>query len=469
MSRAPLVLFALALVLHGAWGLTIPVPEDWDAQYYLSVARHLAAGDGAVTSSLWSLAVLPAALPLPADLHWMPLPSRVLVPGLLLWPAHGDQLVNALLAACWAPLAWALTRCLGGSDRDALLAGALAGLGGLYPRLLSTPDTYALYGALGGAAMFAAARGRAGLVALALVGAALTRNDGFLLAPCLALAARSRREAILIALSGPLAAAAWGARCWLVAGQDWLDARWLAANAHSYVDLYAGSTTPLSIGERLSLAAGAAPQVAEAWVLPGLAVLTLPALYTAWQLRGQAAVRAGVAYLLVIPPVLVLLAPVVAAHGSLPRSMAALMPLHCALAAVGLRQLGALAAAKRGYPTWFVPGLLAGAFAVISVGFGAQRALERDPAPCAAVADLPAGAPVFSSEPLALEAACGRPGVMLLATVAPEQAAELARRYGVRHALTTEGVDEGGLTDATVPALLPGWRQDGPNRWSAPE
>ena len=143
MPRAPLALFLLGLVVHGAWALTVAQPVDWDPAYYRGVAAAIAAGEGAQVGAIWSLAAPPPALPQPADLHWMPGPSRILVPGLLAWPARGDQAVSVLTAATWGPLAWALAGAVDRRGAAGLAAGALAVAGGAYARFLSTPDSIA--------------------------------------------------------------------------------------------------------------------------------------------------------------------------------------------------------------------------------------------------------------------------------------------------------------------------------------
>ncbi len=75
-------------------------------------------------------------------------------------------------------------------------------------RFLSTPDSIALYGILAGLGWLMADRGHVALTALLAGLLALTRGDGFLMAPCLALV-----------LSGPplprLAVAAAGPAVWL--------------------------------------------------------------------------------------------------------------------------------------------------------------------------------------------------------------------------------------------------------------
>ncbi len=74
-----------------------------------------------------------------ADLHWMPLPSRLLVPGLWLWPAHGDAVVTVIVAAVRGPLAAVLAGRLGGARSVLWAAGLLGVLGNGYVRFCPPP------------------------------------------------------------------------------------------------------------------------------------------------------------------------------------------------------------------------------------------------------------------------------------------------------------------------------------------
>lgn len=468
MTGRVALLFVAAVVLHGAWALTIPVPEDWDAQYYLAVARHLAGGDGAVTLSLWNLSILPETLPLAADLHWMPGPARVLVPGVWLWPAHGDQLVTVLLAACWVPIAWALAKDLGASPSVALGAAALCASGGVYARLLSTPDCYALYGVCGGIGLVAVARDRLDLVVVAAVAASLIRNDGFLLGLCLAVGARHWAPAV----AALTATAAWSARSAWIGGDDWWHARAIASSSGEYLAMYDGVLAePLSVGGRLAHTVAAWPEVLEVLVTPGLIVLTPLIGWAAWRHRRRPWVPAFLLFVLGTPVVTLLLAPAVAQHGTLYRSGAAMFPGHMALAAVGLALLSDAAERHRGYPRAFLPCVLGSAFLVISQGVAWQgaTALQRPPE-CALVAEVPPEAPIFTSRPLEMELLCGRPGIMLTRTTPLSRVTEVARRYDVQWAVVSPDawLDEGSVAERHVRRVLPSWEPASTRLFRAP-
>lgn len=442
------------------------VPVDWDPLYYRSVARHIAQGDGAVSGALWTLGWLPASLPFPADVHWMPLPSRVLVPGVWAWPAHGDQVVTVALAALWAPLAWALCR-EGGGGRDAAWMAGLMGLaGGGYARFLSTPDSIALYGVIGSVALLALARGRPGWVVAAAAAAALTRGDGFLLGPCLALglwASGRRLGAVAAAVAGFAAAGAWQLRNLLRVGEGALEARRVTAHALDYGSFILGEVEPIGIMERLGALGAESGALLQLLALVGVFLLPWPAVWAAWRWRDTPWVRAASAYLLLMPPAVVLLAPAVGGSGTVFRSGAALFPAVCALGALGVEALGSWTAEVRGYPRRFVPGLVLVGFWVGSMGLARANTQARPipPSPCAALAGLPPDAVVFAGDPLRVEGVCGRPAVMLPRGIPAARAAALAQRYGVRAALP--GEPEPGSVAATseeAARVLEGWQAD---------
>ncbi len=419
VQRTPLFFFLAAAMLHGLFALTIPTPVDWDPAYYRQVALNIAEGRGAVTQSLLFFGYLPQALPFPADLHWMPLPSRVLVPGLALWE-HGDQLITVLLAATWAPLAWALSRRLG---QDGMLAGALALLGGGYLRFLSTPDSIALYGALGGAVALALAHRSYLLAALALAAAALTRGDGLLLAPCLALPLILKRKPVglLLALVGPAVALGWMARCQSVGEPGWAASRELIAQTLSYPDFVLGLPGAPSFSERLLHLLGELPALLRVGLVGSAFLLPWPALWALRRHRPPWALGLGL-YALVFPLALLLLTPGVASSGSIFRSGSALFIGTCVLAASGFETL----CARRDYPRWLpVP-----AVASVSLALGLANAwlVPSNPWRC------PEGdTTIFATRPLS----CERPALLLPVNMPQQQLRDLAERYAIEHVWLT--------------------------------
>ncbi|HXS81861.1 MAG TPA: glycosyltransferase family 39 protein, partial [Methylomirabilota bacterium] len=146
MPRGP------AALLHGlervsptraAWGVTLlgavarvlyfPVPaisgSDCDAVAYMEVARHLRAGHGFVTNTLYHLWVTPAAFPRPESL-WNPLqPYAIATLGAVvpdLWLAA--KLVALLFGLCVPALTLFVTERFTGRRDIACIAGLLAAL-----------------------------------------------------------------------------------------------------------------------------------------------------------------------------------------------------------------------------------------------------------------------------------------------------------------------------------------------------
>jgi hypothetical protein len=427
--RSSLILYCLALTWHLAWASTVPGPNDMDPAYYLDVARHLAAGDGAVTTAVWNLAWLPPALTHPADLHWMPLPSRWIAAWLWLpLPAwRSAQLATVLVAATWAPLAWATTRHLAPERTSvAWVAGILGALGGGYVRFLAVPDSIALYGALGGAALLGSVAWRGPLTA-ALAGlAALTRGEGALLSPIAALAGRRP----WLASIGPLALLGWSIRNRLVAADGALALRERALTAEHWRDF--ARLGP--VDWHPSFAAGAFPRIL---LVTTLGVLLPPLAAGVWRYRESPLVRAVVPGGLVVVTGLLLGAPALAEEGSVFRTGAAFFPLACALAALG--------AEHPRYNAVFLRSLLLGGALLAGVAAGLRY---RDAAPGVVCPAIPAGEAVLSDTPVDLAGACGHPGIVRPVDHDP---AALAARYGVRW--------------ATVPVA--GWEDLGGGVWAS--
>ena len=459
-------MFSLGILVHAAWALSIRSPVDWDAQYYRLVAERWLAGEGATTGSLWNLAYEPEALPVPADLHWMPLPSRVLIPGLWLWPAHGDQVVAVLVAAAWAPVAYLLARAAGATAGWATLAGALAATGGVWARCLSTSDVYGLYGLVGALAFLALQRRSVPALVGLSVAAALTRTDGLLLGLALGFGlwtTRGPRAAGAVALSGLLAHGLWVARSVAVGGGAVLSARRSAATASDYASFFEGTVEPITLARRLELSVRAGPAVLEAWLAPSALLLTPFVVWAAWKKRRESWVRAAVAYGLVGPPVVVLLAPVLATHGTLERTSPALLVPTVALGVLGLASANRWLVRVRSFPRWVLPGSIGAAWAFLSFALGTDH-LARQPVvaiDCAALRAAAGDGPLFSAHPLRVEQRCGVPGVLLTGRLPPERAAELADRYDVRAAYLPAATDVGSLTPENAAQVLIGWTPDG--------
>lgn len=448
----------------------MPGPLDWDPAYYRDVAQHILAGEGAVSGAAWQAALTAGPLPVPADLHWMPLPSRVLLPGLALWPARGDQLTTALLAAAWAPLAWALARALGLRPAAAALAGLWAATGLGWVRFLSTPDVFALYGVIGAVGWLAVLRGATGWAAAAAVAAALSRGDGFLFGVALGLGLGGARGAA-VGGAGLAAAGAWGAWALHAGGAAAVDLRAAALHAPDIGAFIDGVTAPRGLGPRLRALPAELRQLPATALVAGAGLLPLAAAAGVGVLRRQRAVGAALAFLLGAPLIGLVLAPAIAASGSPFRSWSALACLGAALGAAGVDALEGRLVARGWRPGALL--LLVGIGAVAAagaIGLGNRAARPDAPVDCGPLAGLPADAVVLTGRPLLVRARCGRSAVVLTRATPPAEAAARAGRTGAAYALLPEAdPDRSVPLRADAAQLLPGWTELRPGLFAAPE
>ena len=193
-----LALGVAALAARVAAALAVGYPPYTDPAYYAMVAQQLVSGHGFSAPVLWSFLEvggrLPAhpVLPVPSNGHWMPLTSVVAAFAMAaLGPTwQAGQVPMIVLSAALVPLTYLVGIELWGSRRVAWLAALLAIFAGPLLILYPTVDNFAVFGACGAAALYAAVRALRGehrswwLVASGVgVGlATLARVDGLLLA-----------------------------------------------------------------------------------------------------------------------------------------------------------------------------------------------------------------------------------------------------------------------------------------------
>ncbi len=430
------VLYLLSLLWHVAWACNTPGPTDWDVSYYFGVAERIVAGKGATTDAVWNPAWLPTTLLHPADLHWMPLASRVLVPAVWLADRWGTsafcaaQLTACLCGAGQAVLAALFVVGVGGERRLAWIAGIIAGTGLGFVRFLAVPDSIALYGLLAGAAWLCVAQGRPAMAGVASALAALTRSEGALVGICVAigLGLRGDRRAWM-GLFGPLASLLWSLRCQLLVGDGYTALRSRVFNA-SNAEEWIAISDPIPLGglARVAILADHAgdllktPFAAFALLLP----FVLLSARGVWE-KGAAPVL----YALGMPLLLYGIAPSVAIEGSVFRSSACLVAPLVAIGVVGLSR------ALLRYHFLFLPCLYAVLQLLVVMAIGAGSRQFPPPFPDCQVMDaagVPAGAPILSYDPIGTSARCGHPGVILAAGARDVDV--LADRYGIRYALT---------------------------------
>ncbi len=476
--REWLMWWAFSAVVQALWSRTIRVPIDWDPAYYLDVSQNIVSGRGAVSSVIWHLSGPATDLPVVADLHWMPLPSRILVPAMWVWGDLGAVLMAVLVGAAWAPLSWALARDLsmGAQERSAAprLAALCALFAGGYARFLSTPDSMALFGLVGAGALWAASRGWIGRTALLLVAAALTRGDGFLLAPVAAMvwgaSVAQRRWRVVFGLSvvGPLATASWWLRSWLAAGPSFSIARAASSNALHIHSFLLGTTNTPTFCERFVSAVSLLGESSKLALVVGVGIIPAIAVGGAVLRRSHPLVYGWLAYAFLMPLTTGFFAPGIAASGTPFRSGAVLFVLATALTGVALVALDGWAQRVRGYPRGFVSGIVTVGISVGSLGMGYQLvSLRPSPAlPCEP--DMGEG-PMFSGNPLVLRATCGVPGVALFRGESADVVAARAARLGVQRAYLPPNADDPLCPTADDAAsLLPGWIQVSSRIWAAP-
>jgi hypothetical protein len=353
VTRA-LVLLSLALVVFRVLSAAFVVtqPGFTDAYYYVDVARRLAHGEGLTADFIWNFLEAPRleALPVPSHRFWMPLATVVQAGGIAaLEPVLGTfrsaQAAIIAVAAFVPAAAYVAARSIGASSRAALVAAALAGLGGFtFAPAWVTLDSFAIAALLGTLFFVAFARAaagdlRSGAMAGALVGLLfLARAEGALFGIAL-LALAMRRSSRMAGIAGTAVA--------LSIGLAWL-ARGLALPGSPAIALVKGvflvryedffALTPSGtadvatlVGVRLS-ALLSDLVVALAALLLFLAAPLVIGLRAGWRLP---AVRAFAALALLIYVAEGVVWPLHATRGSYFHSLAAFYPFAMALVALG--------------------------------------------------------------------------------------------------------------------------------------
>ncbi|HEX9269092.1 MAG TPA: hypothetical protein VF998_04535 [Candidatus Limnocylindria bacterium] len=226
-ARLAAVSAALLLFRLGSAAMVFQ-PGYTDAYYYHDVAQRLASGKGLTADFVWNFIEAPgfAALPVASHRFWMPLSSLLQAAGIAALPFldafRAAQAVEILLAALIPAAGYVAARSLGANAATALVAAALAGLGGAFAPGWVSLDSFAPAALLGTAffVLYArAARGdvRSGAGAGLAVGLLfLARAEGALFGLAfvpLVIGRRSRAAA----LAGAGAALAIGI-AWLVRG-----------------------------------------------------------------------------------------------------------------------------------------------------------------------------------------------------------------------------------------------------------
>ncbi|MCP4539566.1 MAG: hypothetical protein GY832_20720 [Chloroflexi bacterium] len=193
-------LYLLALAVRLVLAAFIHRPGYMDVAYYAAGAVRFAQGDGFSEPFLWNYLDDPVALPRPAFLYWMPLPSLLAAPFAFLFPGSffALQLPFVFISALFSVVAYSVAWEITGQRRAAWLVGLFTLFSGFFSPYWTLPETFAPFALFGSLALWLAGSGMGtardkkwvgGFLAGLLVGLAhLTRADGILLLPIIVLA-----------------------------------------------------------------------------------------------------------------------------------------------------------------------------------------------------------------------------------------------------------------------------------------
>ncbi len=352
LVRAPIT--RLTVLLFGARiasAFIVFQPGYTDAYYYANVAKRLAAGQGLTADFIWSFLEASGPLPVPSHRFWMPLATvlqGIGIKGLPFLDAfRAAQTVEILIACCIPIFTYLAARSLGASANTALVAAALAGLGGVFAPGWVSLDAFAPAAVIGTVFFLcyrraAAAELRWGVLAGVAVGLLfLARAEGALFGLALLALLRSPRTR---------RAGAAGSAVALLIGIAWL-ARDLSLGPQP--DLIGRSVLLVRYEDFFGAASTGGPRL-EQWLAPkpaalatnavtfafAFGLLLLPGLVRAMWTRGdRAGVRAFTALLVLVYLAESLVFTLHSTRGSYFHSLAAFVPFGVALGVIGTGEL----------------------------------------------------------------------------------------------------------------------------------
>ena len=480
-------LASLLIVASLARGVTTQ-PTYTDAFYHFNAASRLARGGGFVEDYLWNFLDAPVGLPAPSHRYWMPLTSLLAALGMIAFGAPGDydaaQTPFILLAAGAGLVACEATRSLGGSRRNAWIAGLLTALGGFFSPRWGAIDTFAPYALIGSLALLCSGKAqmrregqsRYWLLTGCLAGLGhLTRPDGSLLLISACFAAipargfvdqlRRRpwsaflRPLLLISASYLIVMLPWFLRNIAALGLILPTGGLRGIGFSQYDDLFRYSATAMAapdfgevIPRLLEIRWTAALHGFTTFIaVEGLILLAPFMLIGWWQRRRHPLLRGFTALAIGIHFVMILLFPLQGYRGGLFHAAAALFPFWMALGVLGLDEAVEWVAIRR--RAWNAAGAKR-IFSLAALGIGilislsvARSSQIEDGANLPSMyaelrAVLPADARVMINDPARLYYHLGQGGVTIpndSVRVVPE----IAERYGIDY-LVLEHVDENG-------------------------
>ena len=378
--RGVIVLSIGGLVARVASMAVVSTPGYTDAYYYADVATRLARGLGLTADFVWGPLEL-GPLPVASHRFWMPLASVLQAAGIaplggLIGDFRAAQIVLVIIAAFVPPAAYVCARALGATERAALVALVIVGLGGLFAPAWVTLDGFAVAALLGTLFFLAYARAamgswRAGAVAGLLVGLLyLARAEAALFGlafVALVVAPRTRGAGIAGALVALAIGGAWLARdLSLGAPAGYVERTMLLTR---YPDFFAlnGATSTASAGDIVGARAQALVTNAATFASAFAYLLVVPLTFGIRGLWARPEVRAWSVLVVVVFAAESLVWTLHSVRGSYFHSLAAFYGFGVAIAVAGGERL--LASRSNAAPAW-----TAGALLVVAVmsGFAVQ-------------------------------------------------------------------------------------------------
>ena len=349
--RRLLPLTAVFLLFRIASAVVVSQPGYTDAYYYVDVATRLARGLGLTADFIWSPIEL-GVVPVASHQFWMPMATTLQAAGvaLLSGPLGDFRAAQAAIIAVAAlvPAATHLcARSIGASDRAAVVAAAVVGLGGLFAPAWVTLDGFAPAALIGSLFFLAYARAaagdfRAGLMEGALVGLLyLTRAEGALFGIALlalAIGTPSRRAGVAGVLVALVIGGAWLARERAIGVDPDLLAR--SALLVRYEQFFALASPTLdafmrSLPDVMGAKLGALVTNATTFLFAFALVLVIPLARGVRDLWARADVRAWTALAVLVFAAQSLVWTLHSTRGSYFHSLGAFFPFGVAIAVAG--------------------------------------------------------------------------------------------------------------------------------------
>ncbi|MDP9320107.1 MAG: hypothetical protein M3P16_03300 [Chloroflexota bacterium] len=362
--RLAVLVGALLLFRIASAAFVVFQPGYTDAYYYADVAKRLAAGQGLTADFIWNFIEATGPLPVPSHRFWMPLATVLQAIGIkglpFLDPFHAAQAIEILIACAIPVVAYRAARSLGASANGALVAAALAGLGGAFAPGWVSLDAFAPAAVIGTVFFLSYRRAAAGDITAGVVAGLavgllfLARAEGAVFGLALLALARSptSRRAGLAGVAIALAIGlGWLARDLALGSSPDLFAR--SALLVRYEDFFAVDVSVGILGlpavswEQFTFAlptvlAAKAAALGTNLVTFAFAfgLLLVPGMVRAiWTDRGRPDVRAFAVLAVLVYLVESLVFTLHSTHGSYFHSLAAFFPYGVALGLIGTGEL----------------------------------------------------------------------------------------------------------------------------------